>query len=46
MKLLALHQMGLAHGDLKPGNIVVNDDFLCFLIDFGRTREGKETAHG
>ena len=28
---------GLAHLDIKPDNIVINDDFTLGFIDFGHT---------
>jgi serine/threonine protein kinase len=34
-----IHRMGLAHGDLKPENIVIGDDGLPWLVDFGLARE-------
>lgn len=36
-----LHQMGYIHADIKPGNVLVTDDFQVKLIDFGMaTRVG------
>jgi serine/threonine protein kinase len=33
-----LHNVnGLAHLDIKPDNIIVNDDFSLSFIDFGHT---------
>lgn len=33
--LETLHEQGKVHGDLSPGNIVIDDDSTPFLIDFG-----------
>jgi serine/threonine protein kinase len=31
-----LHKIGIAHRDLKPGNIIINlTSFTPFIIDFG-----------
>ncbi|KAK8812173.1 hypothetical protein WA158_007407 [Blastocystis sp. Blastoise] len=38
-----LHQNGLIHRDLKPGNILVNKDSLTKICDLGLAREKKET---
>jgi serine/threonine protein kinase len=32
-------QDGLAHGDIKPDNIVITDDFKLSLIDLGHTEK-------
>ncbi len=34
LAVLALHEAGFRHGDLHPGNILVNDDGDVVLIDF------------
>jgi len=44
-----LHRVGVVHGDLKPGNIIVDAQRAPWLIDFGlsRTRlyeQSRETA--
>lgn len=37
-----LHRMGYIHADIKPGNVLVTDDFQVKLIDFGMaTRVGS-----
>ena len=32
-----LHEMGIAHRDIKPGNIIINpaDNWNPYIIDFG-----------
>lgn len=32
------HDAGVIHGDLKPGNIVVNEDGIAKIMDFGLSR--------
>lgn len=34
-----LHSLGLAHNDINPANILVNDAGLPVLVDFGASRE-------
>jgi eukaryotic-like serine/threonine-protein kinase len=36
--LAAIHAMGLVHGDLKPGNVMVTDD-RAVILDFGFAQE-------
>ena len=36
--LAAIHAQGLVHGDLKPGNVMVNDD-RAVILDFGFAQE-------
>jgi serine/threonine protein kinase len=36
--LLAAHQIGLVHRDVKPSNILVADSDFAYLIDFGIAR--------
>ncbi len=48
-KLTSLHRAGLLHGDLKPANIVVDDDGHATLVDLGLAapwREGGTQARG
>ncbi|MBK6692074.1 MAG: sigma 54-interacting transcriptional regulator [Myxococcales bacterium] len=48
-KLTPLHRAGLLHGDLKPANIVVDDDGRATLVDLGLAapwREGGTRARG
>lgn len=33
--LAAVHARGLAHGDLKPDNVLVSDDGVVSIVDFG-----------
>jgi len=47
--LSKVHESGLIHRDLKPGNIMVLDDGNVKLLDFGIARAGNEssiTQHG
>ncbi len=39
-----IHQAGLMHRDIKPGNIILRDDGRVILIDFGSSREAS-SAH-
>ena len=36
--LAAIHEQGLVHGDLKPGNVMVTDD-KAVILDFGFAQE-------
>ena len=36
-----LHAGGIAHGDLKPGNVLVDAGGGCHLLDLGLTRAGR-----
>eukprot|EP00003_Mantamonas_plastica_P029471 TRINITY_DN6986_c0_g1_i3.p1 TRINITY_DN6986_c0_g1~~TRINITY_DN6986_c0_g1_i3.p1 ORF type:complete len:236 (-),score=64.13 TRINITY_DN6986_c0_g1_i3:72-779(-) len=35
------HDPPLAHRDIKPGNVMVDDNDNCILVDFGSVREAK-----
>jgi serine/threonine protein kinase len=37
-KTYQLHQLGIDHGDLKPKNILVNEEGDVFFIDFGSAK--------
>ncbi len=41
--LQAAHQIGLVHRDVKPSNILLDDDDFAYLIDFGIARAAGET---
>jgi serine/threonine protein kinase len=43
--LLALHQAGFVHGDVKPDNIRLVDDGTATLIDLGFAHRPGENAH-
>jgi transcriptional regulator with GAF, ATPase, and Fis domain/tetratricopeptide (TPR) repeat protein/predicted Ser/Thr protein kinase len=48
--IMPLHRVGIVHGDLKPGNVIVDSNGRPFLIDFGLSRaSGPQTlreSHG
>ncbi len=35
--LTAMHRLGFVHADIKPNNILVNDDLKVKIIDFGQS---------
>lgn len=39
----AAHKVGLVHRDVKPSNILLEDDDFAYLIDFGIARATDET---
>src|ERR1700751_2899293 len=41
--LHAAHKVGLVHRDVKPSNILLDDDDFAYLIDFGIARAVEET---
>ena len=42
--LNAAHKVGLVHRDVKPSNILLDDDDFAYLIDFGIARAAGETG--
>jgi serine/threonine protein kinase len=42
--LHAAHKVGLVHRDVKPSNILVDEDDFAYLIDFGIARAAGETG--
>jgi serine/threonine protein kinase len=42
--LHAAHRIGLVHRDVKPSNILLDEDDFAYLIDFGIARGADETG--
>ncbi|MFZ0902462.1 MAG: protein kinase [Mycobacterium sp.] len=42
--LHAAHKVGLIHRDVKPSNILLDDDDFAYLIDFGIARAADQTG--
>jgi serine/threonine-protein kinase len=43
LALHAAHKVGLVHRDVKPSNILLDDNDFAYLIDFGIARAADET---
>ena len=43
LALHAAHKIGLVHRDVKPSNILLDEDDFAYLIDFGIARAADET---
>src|ERR1700739_1828306 len=43
LALQAAHKVGLLHRDVKPSNILLDEDDFAYLIDFGIARAADET---
>jgi serine/threonine protein kinase len=41
--LQAAHNVGLVHRDVKPSNILLEEDDFAYLIDFGIARATRDT---
>ena len=40
-----LHEKGIAHMDIKPGNIVINGELEARLIDLGESMPARDPRH-
>lgn len=43
--LHAMHELGLIHQDVKPGNVIMTDDGIPMITDFGLARALQPAAH-
>jgi serine/threonine kinase PknH len=43
LALQAAHKVGLLHRDVKPSNILLDDNDFAYLIDFGIARAAEDT---
>jgi serine/threonine protein kinase len=42
--LAAVHDAGIVHGDVKPGNVLIADDGVAKITDFGVSRASWDTT--
>ena len=42
--LAAVHDAGIVHGDVKPGNVLITDDGVAKITDFGVSRASWDTT--
>ena len=40
----AVHEAGIVHGDIKPGNVLITDDGVAKITDFGVSRATWDTT--
>ncbi|GAA4858150.1 protein kinase domain-containing protein [Actinomycetospora straminea] len=40
----AVHEAGIVHGDIKPGNVLITDDGVAKITDFGVSRASWDTT--